>query len=104
MGFGWQNVIFNFGEPDGKEKTKIMIRLQTILVILVFSVGGSACVKTEAKSNGYTWQNVTAKADYPTGYNYPVYIVDGKMLALNNGGWFSADGKSWTKSPCRKAV
>lgn len=80
-----------------------MFRLQIILVILVFSVGVSACVKTEAKLQRYDWQNVTAKADYPTGYNYPVYIVDGKMLALNNGGWFSAEGKSWTKSSLPKS-
>lgn len=80
-----------------------MFKLQTILAILIFSVSISACVKSEAKSDNYVWQNVTAKADYPTGYNYPVFIVDGKMLALNNGGWFSKDGKSWTKSPLPKS-
>lgn len=80
-----------------------MTKLQTILAILIFSVSAAACTKSEAKSQNYTWQNVTAKADYPTGYNYPVYIVDGKMLALNNGGWFSSDGKNWTKSPLPKS-
>lgn len=80
-----------------------MFKIQTILAILVFSVSALACFKTEAKSNNYVWQNVTAKADYPIGYNYPVFIVDGKMLALNNGGWFSEDGKNWTKSPLPKS-
>ncbi|MBX7174750.1 MAG: hypothetical protein K1X72_27490 [Pyrinomonadaceae bacterium] len=80
-----------------------MFKLQTILAILVFSISALACIKTEADSQNYEWQNVTVKADYPIGYNYPVFIVDGKMLALNNGGWFSEDGKNWTKSPLPKS-
>lgn len=80
-----------------------MRKLQTILLIAIFSFSALACIKSEAKAQIYNWQNVTAKADYPTGYNYPVYIVDGKMLALNNGGWFSADGKNWTKSSLPKS-
>lgn len=80
-----------------------MRKLHAILFIAIFSFSAFACTKSEAKSQIYAWQNVTAKADYPTGYNYPVYIMDGKMLALNNGGWFSDDGKNWTKSPLPKS-
>lgn len=75
-----------------------MSKLNVILAIIIFSLSVSACTKSEAKAKGYVWQNVTAKADYPTGYNYPVFIVNGEMLALNNGGWLSQDGKKWTKT------
>lgn len=46
----------------------------------------------------YVWQSVTAKAEFPQSYNYPVFVFDDKMLALNNGGWISKDGKTWTKT------
>lgn len=80
-----------------------MFKLQTILAIFIFSISALGCFNIEAELQNYSWQNVTAKADYPTGYNYPVYVVNGKMLALNNGGWFSDDGKNWTKSELPKS-
>ena len=76
-----------------------MSKLNLLIAILIFSVSVMACVKSEAKSDNYVWQNVTAKADYPTGYNYPVFVLENKsLLALNNGGWISQDGKNWTKT------
>lgn len=76
-----------------------MSKLNLLIGILIFSVSVSACVKSEAKSDNYVWQNVVAKADYPTGYNYPVFVLENKsLLALNNGGWISQDGKNWTKT------
>ena len=76
-----------------------MFKLQMILAIFIFSVSVSACVKSKAKAKDYIWQKVTAKAAYPTGYNYPVFVLEDKnLLALNNGGWISKDGKTWTKT------
>ncbi|MEQ1604336.1 MAG: hypothetical protein ABL999_05655 [Pyrinomonadaceae bacterium] len=46
----------------------------------------------------YTWSNVTPAANYPQGYNYPVYSMGGWMVALNNGAWVSNDGRKWTKT------
>lgn len=45
----------------------------------------------------YEWKNVTTAAEFPVGYNYPVYVWGNKMVALNNGTWTSQDGKSWKK-------
>jgi hypothetical protein len=75
-----------------------MLRSQIILAILIFSLSAAACTKSRAKTSEYVWQNVTAKAEFPEGYNYPVFVLNGEMLALNNGGWLSKDGKSWTKT------
>lgn len=51
------------------------------------------------KSNEYIWQSVTTKAEFPQGYNYPVFVLEDKsLLALNNGGWLSKDGKNWMKT------
>jgi hypothetical protein len=77
--------------------------IKTFLTILLFSVSVFACLKTESESAEYIWQNIAEKTDYAIGYNYPVFIMDGKMLALNNGGWFSADGKNWTKTELPKS-
>ncbi|MEK7722849.1 MAG: hypothetical protein AAB336_00725 [Acidobacteriota bacterium] len=80
-----------------------MIKLQSILFILILSISTLACVKIKAKSEKYVWQNIAAKSDYAISYNYPVFIVDGKMLALNDGGWFSTNGKNWTKTELPKS-
>lgn len=76
-----------------------MLRLKVILSILVFSFSVSACTKSEANTSEYVWQEITAKAEFPQSYNYPVYVLnDGDLLALNQGGWLSKDGKTWTKT------
>lgn len=80
-----------------------MFKLKSILAILIFSFSVLACIKGKAESDNYVWQNIAAKTDYALGYNYPVFIVDGKMLALNNGGWVSVDGKTWTKTNLPKS-
>lgn len=75
-----------------------MLRLKVILAILIFGLAVTACTKSEAKTGEYIWQNVTKAAQFPQSYNYPVYIMNGEMLALNQGGWLSKDGKHWTKT------
>ena len=71
---------------------------RAILATIIFSVSVSACSKTTAESKDYAWRNVTPAASYPTGYNYPVFVMNGEMLALNNGAWVSKDGKNWTRT------
>lgn len=76
-----------------------MTKLKIILAVLTLSLSVSGCTKNTAKSNEYIWQNVTEKAEFPQSYNYPVYVMnDGNLLALNQGGWLSKDGKHWTKT------
>ncbi len=76
-----------------------MLKLQIILAILVLSLAVSACTKSNAKTDEYVWQVITAKAEFPQSYNYSVYVMnDGDLLALNQGGWRSKDGKTWTKT------
>ena len=75
-----------------------MFRIRAILATIIFSASVSTCSKTPAVSNGYAWHNVTTAASYPTGYNYPVFVMNGEMLALNNGAWVSKDGKNWTRT------
>jgi hypothetical protein len=76
-----------------------MFNLKVILAMLIFSLSVSACTKSAAKTGDYVWQNVTEKAEFPQGYNYPVFVMnDGNLLALNNGGWLSKDGKHWMKT------
>jgi len=69
-----------------------------LIVLFLFSVSISACTKSQAKSETYFWQNVTKSAAYPQGYNHPVFVMNGQMFALHNGGWISSDGKNWTKT------
>lgn len=75
-----------------------MFRPRAILATIIFSVSVSACSQTTAESKDYAWRNVTPGASYPTGYNYPVFVINSEMLALNNGAWVSKDGKNWTKT------
>jgi hypothetical protein len=75
-----------------------MLRLKPTLAILISSISLSACAKSEAGLEGYVWQQVTESASYQQSYNYPVFVMNGQMLAMNNGAWVSTDGKTWTKT------
>lgn len=75
-----------------------MFRARTILAILMLCLTASACTKSAARTERYAWQNISAQAAFPEGYNYPVFVLGGEMLALNNGGWLSTDGRNWTKT------
>ncbi len=47
----------------------------------------------------YEWTQLTEHAEFPTGYNYPVYVAQGKMWAMHAENiWSSTDGKKWVKS------
>ena len=71
---------------------------KTINFITLFIAFGSAVFGCHAKSSGYVWNEVTSKAAYPPGYNYPVFVMNGEMRALTNGGWVSKDGKNWMQT------
>jgi hypothetical protein len=66
--------------------------------LLIFTCFCSIAFGCRSSSSKYVWNEVTSKAAYAQGYNYPVFLVGGEMRALNNGGWISKDGKDWTKT------
>lgn len=68
------------------------ILLGTILSLVAF------CSGSFVPSAAYRWANVTPAADFPQGYNYPVFTTGGWMVAMNNGAWISNDGRKWTKT------
>lgn len=73
--------------------------LAAIMTTFFVSLSVIACVKNKTETGEYVWQEITAKAEFPQSYNYPVYVMnDGNLLALNQGGWRSNDGKNWTKT------
>lgn len=85
-----------------------MFRLKIFAVVFYLAAfcavsQGCVVIRTTAslnqtKSGDYVWNELTAKAEFPQGYNYPVFVLGDKMFALNNGGWLSTDGKNWTKT------
>jgi hypothetical protein len=67
-----------------------------IAIFIALSANAFGCLP---KSDEYVWSNVTPQAEFPQGYNYPVFVLEDKsLLALNSGGWASKDGKNWTKT------
>ena len=75
-----------------------MLKLKVLFAIFSISISVAACTISEATAKGYAWEKVTDAASYPQGYYYPVFVLNGEMLAINNGGWISKDGKNWTKT------
>lgn len=65
------------GGPKSGSLNDDFLFLKWLLVIifaaLLFSLPVSACIKGEAKTGEYVWQNITAKAEFPQSYNYPVF-------------------------------
>ncbi|HKX83909.1 MAG TPA: hypothetical protein VJL58_06805, partial [Pyrinomonadaceae bacterium] len=65
-----------------------------ILVCTLYYAGNNQGVN----NTGYEWSNVTQAAEFPQGYNYPVFVFGDWMVTLNNGAWLSNDGHKWTKT------
>lgn len=60
---------------------------------------GSVTTKIDEKP-GFTWSRLTESADFPKSYNFPVFVVNGKVYAmLGYGVWFSENGSDWQKTP-----
>lgn len=77
------------------------MRKLRIFILLIFAVSAAGCTGAKVSANkgkAYVWSSVTEKAQFPEGYNYPVFVMDGELRAINNGGWTSKDGKNWTKT------
>lgn len=76
------------------------MRWSTTLFALTLSVALLACAGGQVASgkSAYKWSEITSKAQFPIGYNYPVFVMDGELRAINNGGWTSKDGRSWTRT------
>lgn len=78
--------------------------LAAIMTTFFLSLAVTACTKNTTETGEYTWQEITAKAEFPQGYGYPVFTLEDKnLLAVNNGGWISKDGKSWTKTALKES-
>lgn len=67
--------------------------ISTLLIVLGLCISSSA----QYKNDHYTWTQITPAAEFPVGYNYPVYVWGNKMVAFNDGTWTSHDGKNWKK-------
>lgn len=72
------------------------LRITVFVACLVISVTG--CAEIGAKNSDYKWTNVTPAAEFRVGYNYPVFVMNGEMVAFHDGAWRSGDGKSWRKT------
>ncbi|MGD9588479.1 MAG: hypothetical protein AB7Q37_04640 [Pyrinomonadaceae bacterium] len=66
----------------------------TLILTMILGI----CLSTTEGVQDYKWERVTSAAPYQQGYNYPVFVLGDKMVALNNGAWLSKDGRNWTKS------
>lgn len=65
-----------------------------------------ACARASSNSGDaqpppaqYEWTNLTPAAEFPKSYNFPVFVIKGRMYAFSGGGvWSSNDGRSWSKT------
>lgn len=69
-----------------------------LIICLCSTVLGCSVNKIASAKNVYVWENVAKSAQFPQNYNFPVFIVNDEMFAINQGGWISKDGKNWTKT------
>lgn len=72
--------------------------VKNLAIVALLVVSAAACTKTDARKSDYKWTNITPAAEFRVGYNYPVYVMNGKMVAFHDGAWRSDDGKNWRKT------
>ncbi|MEP7148994.1 MAG: hypothetical protein ABI857_08930 [Acidobacteriota bacterium] len=81
-----------------------------VVLPLVFFLAAFACrtgnsqpsnlAQPVHQSSGYVWTQLTEHAEFPTGYNFPVFVAKGKMWAFHAESiWSSTNGIRWTRSP-----
>ena len=76
-----------------------MKNIASCVLLLLLSVSASACTSSRTEPENYVWDEITGNAAYPQGYGYPVFVLENEnLLALNQGGWLSKDGKHWAKT------
>jgi hypothetical protein len=70
------------------------------VLCVVCSVGAFAARRgTGTAPDTLRWRELTPRAAFDTGYNFPVFVIGSTMWALrSNGNWRSVDGIQWTKS------
>ncbi|HEX8248242.1 MAG TPA: hypothetical protein VF599_08735 [Pyrinomonadaceae bacterium] len=66
-----------------------------LFIFVCFCASAAGCYSSKSE---YVWSEITAKAAYPPGYGYPVFVMNGEMRALFGDGWVSKDGKNWSKT------
>jgi hypothetical protein len=100
-----------FAMHDNRLSIRKRVLHSSALLILVFLLGlnfssrrALSCSNASEHSavepaTGDRWVEATAKADFPVGYNYPVYVAQDRMWAFHPEGiWHSTDGKRWVKA------
>lgn len=56
----------------------------------------AATMTLGAGGSFYSWEQVSPGAAFPVGYNFPVFVVKNRMLAMHGQGiWESLDGRKW---------
>jgi hypothetical protein len=77
--------------------------MKSMLAIIILCVNGWACVESITAKPDYHWELVAESAAFKKSYNYPVFIMNGEMIALNDGGWSSKDGKNWANTGLKRS-
>ncbi len=67
-------------------------------VLTIFLLLTALCAGSFDPGPNYSWAKVTPAASFPPGYNYPVFVLGDRMVAMNNGAWISKDGARWEKT------
>src|SRR5947208_3233787 len=71
------------GEMEKRRK----VMLKVLILILAFAAFSSIAAGCSRESGNYTWSEISSKAAFPEGYNYPVFVFGNWMVAINKGAW-----------------
>lgn len=71
--------------------------MRVAVLILFLAAAAFGCSSTEYAGD-YEWSKVSEAASYPSGYNYPVFVIGGEMIAFHDGGWASRNGRDWYRT------
>jgi len=66
---------------------------------------GGQQTETPVADTTYTWTALTDKAAFQKGYNFQMFNIRDTLWVLHHdGGWYSVNGKDWTKSPLTNII
>jgi len=76
------------------------MRIASLLMLLLTFSACRPAEPAKAAGGSYNWTEVVRAAPYPGGYNFPVFVQNGRAFAvLPEGIWSTENGADWRREP-----
>ncbi|MBL8181361.1 MAG: hypothetical protein JNL64_07070 [Blastocatellia bacterium] len=86
-------------------RKRVLLVCLTVIAAACSNAPISSNAQPTAQAQQYVWTKVVDEGPWRKNYNFQMFVIDGKLMALHpDGTWMSKDGKAWEKSPLKNVI